>query len=202
VFAETHQDVQTESKARHRELCLFPFRGENWAFLGRKMCFLPQRAQCNRRIPQRSMDPRLENVNCNHAKTVNVFVYTVEVWYVRKKFFESLLLTKEKITVRAVRTTFSPSWAKVARYQRQPLPAQRLAITHPVPMMLQEVKYQAMRLQHHPSIVVWAGNNENEAALATNWYNTSSDFSAYKQAYVWLYVGKLRFVYCWGKSKH
>jgi beta-mannosidase len=26
------------------------------------------------------------------------------------------------------------------------------------------------RLQSHPSIVLWAGNNENEVAIAENWY--------------------------------
>jgi beta-galactosidase/beta-glucuronidase len=30
---------------------------------------------------------------------------------------------------------------------------------------------------HHPSIVVWSGNNENEAALAENWYGTNVDKS-------------------------
>ena len=33
-----------------------------------------------------------------------------------------------------------------------------------------EVEQQIQRLQHHPSIAVWAGNNENEAALVQNWY--------------------------------
>lgn len=33
-----------------------------------------------------------------------------------------------------------------------------------------EVIYQVKRLQSHPSIVLWAGNNENEAAVAQNWY--------------------------------
>lgn len=32
-----------------------------------------------------------------------------------------------------------------------------------------EIEYQIRRLQHHPSIVLWAGNNENEAALRQNW---------------------------------
>ena len=29
---------------------------------------------------------------------------------------------------------------------------------------------QVRRLKHHPSIIVWAGNNENEKALRDNWY--------------------------------
>lgn len=38
-----------------------------------------------------------------------------------------------------------------------------------------EVEYQVNRLRHHPSIIVWAGNNENEAAISTNWYGTDVD---------------------------
>lgn len=34
-----------------------------------------------------------------------------------------------------------------------------------------EIEQQIRRLQHHPSIILWAGNNENEAALRQNWYN-------------------------------
>ncbi|KAF2896670.1 hypothetical protein ILUMI_09505, partial [Ignelater luminosus] len=36
--------------------------------------------------------------------------------------------------------------------------------------VVDEVKHQIRRLQHHPSIVLWAGNNENEVALIHNWY--------------------------------
>ena len=36
--------------------------------------------------------------------------------------------------------------------------------------MGQEIRYQVKRLQSHPSIVLWAGNNENEVAIAQNWY--------------------------------
>ena len=32
-----------------------------------------------------------------------------------------------------------------------------------------EIRQQIRRLQHHPSIALWAGNNENEAALRGNW---------------------------------
>ncbi len=34
-----------------------------------------------------------------------------------------------------------------------------------------EVIYQVKRLQSHPSIVLWSGNNENEQAIAQNWYH-------------------------------
>ena len=33
-----------------------------------------------------------------------------------------------------------------------------------------EVAYQVKRLMHHPCIVLWSGNNENEEALVTAWY--------------------------------
>lgn len=51
-----------------------------------------------------------------------------------------------------------------------------------------EVAQQIRRLQHHPSVLIWAGNNENEAALAGNWYGTSGNFSLYKTDYIELYV--------------
>lgn len=52
----------------------------------------------------------------------------------------------------------------------------------------QEVGDALWRLKSHPSIILWAGNNENEAALATNWYNTSSKFELYRRDYIMLYV--------------
>ena len=55
-----------------------------------------------------------------------------------------------------------------------------------------EVRTQVWRLQHHPSIVLWAGNNENEAALRQNWYGTAGDFERYKADYVTLYVDTVR----------
>ncbi|XP_069671590.1 beta-mannosidase-like isoform X2 [Periplaneta americana] len=56
-----------------------------------------------------------------------------------------------------------------------------------------EVKQQVRRLQHHPSIALWAGNNENEAALRGNWYGTSgSKYSLYKADYIKLYVDTIR----------
>ena len=37
-----------------------------------------------------------------------------------------------------------------------------------------EVEQQVRRLQRHPSVVLWAGNNENEAALRGKWYKQGS----------------------------
>ncbi len=51
-----------------------------------------------------------------------------------------------------------------------------------------EVEYQVNRLRNHPSIVVWAANNENEAALATNWYQTDKDFELYARDFRKLYI--------------
>ena len=55
-----------------------------------------------------------------------------------------------------------------------------------------EVRHQVQRLEHHPSIVLWAGNNENEAALLGNWYGTDQNFDKYKQDYIKLYVDNIR----------
>ncbi|UJR18127.1 hypothetical protein I4U23_005027 [Adineta vaga] len=38
-----------------------------------------------------------------------------------------------------------------------------------------EVIYQVKRLQSHSSIVLWSGNNENEQAVALNWYRLSPE---------------------------
>ena len=52
-----------------------------------------------------------------------------------------------------------------------------------------EILYQVKRLQHHPSIVLWSGNNENEAAVAENWYHIPEDQMAkVKEDYRTLYV--------------
>lgn len=56
----------------------------------------------------------------------------------------------------------------------------------------EEVKQNVIRLQHHPSIALWAGNNENEVALRGNWYATESQFGRYKQEYIKLYVTTMR----------
>lgn len=54
------------------------------------------------------------------------------------------------------------------------------------------MKHQVRRLQYHPSIVIWAGNNENEGALRQNWYGTAGNFTLYKSDYVKLYVDLMK----------
>lgn len=50
-----------------------------------------------------------------------------------------------------------------------------------------EIVQNVRRLQHHPSILVWAGNNENEAALIQNWYGTRREQARFMREYVQLY---------------
>lgn len=52
----------------------------------------------------------------------------------------------------------------------------------------EEIKQQIRRLQPHPSIALFAGNNENEAALIQNWFGTSKDFKKFAQDYHKLYI--------------
>nr|CAD7448136.1 unnamed protein product [Timema bartmani] len=54
-----------------------------------------------------------------------------------------------------------------------------------------EVEQQVRRLQRHPSVAIWAGNNENEAALSQNWYGTSDRLQTYQRDYLSLYVDTL-----------
>ena len=35
-------------------------------------------------------------------------------------------------------------------------------------------KHQIIRLMHHPSIVLWSGNNENEQSITEKWYPEST----------------------------
>ena len=56
----------------------------------------------------------------------------------------------------------------------------------------EEVRQQVRRLQHHASLALWAGNNENEAALRGNWYGTDSNYQQYKEDYVKLYVDTIK----------
>ncbi|XP_073999944.1 beta-mannosidase isoform X2 [Rhodnius prolixus] len=55
-----------------------------------------------------------------------------------------------------------------------------------------EIEQQVQRLQHHPSVAIWSGNNENELALRQNWYNTASHFTLYKHDYVSLYIKTIK----------
>lgn len=54
------------------------------------------------------------------------------------------------------------------------------------------MRHQVRRLQHHPSVAIWAANNENEAALRDNWYGTAWNFTLYAGDYVKLYVDVVR----------
>ena len=56
-------------------------------------------------------------------------------------------------------------------------------------LRVQEVEENVWRLKHHASIVLWAGNNENEVALAKNWYQTATGYDVYYSDYKKLYVG-------------
>ncbi|NXY35927.1 MANBA mannosidase, partial [Pomatorhinus ruficollis] len=56
-----------------------------------------------------------------------------------------------------------------------------------------EVSHQVRRLKSHPSIILWSGNNENEAAIATNWFSIPyPDIGVYIKDYVTLYVKNIR----------
>ncbi|KAL3278385.1 hypothetical protein HHI36_013713 [Cryptolaemus montrouzieri] len=54
-----------------------------------------------------------------------------------------------------------------------------------------EVRHQVRRLGSHPSIVLWAGNNENEAALTGNWYGTNKK-KIYNEDYITLYFKTIK----------
>ncbi|XP_051475768.1 beta-mannosidase isoform X2 [Apus apus] len=56
-----------------------------------------------------------------------------------------------------------------------------------------EVSHQVRRLKSHPSIILWSGNNENEAAIASNWFSIPyADREVYIKDYVTLYVKNIR----------
>ncbi|XP_076234908.1 beta-mannosidase [Calliopsis andreniformis] len=57
--------------------------------------------------------------------------------------------------------------------------------------VMEEIVQNVQRLKNHPSIVLWAGNNENEAALYGNWYGTGSA-KIYKADYIKLYVNLIK----------
>lgn len=51
-----------------------------------------------------------------------------------------------------------------------------------------EIRQNALRIIHHPSIAIFAANNENEVALVQNWYGTASDSEHYMKEYRQLYI--------------
>ncbi|NWI17169.1 MANBA mannosidase, partial [Crypturellus soui] len=56
-----------------------------------------------------------------------------------------------------------------------------------------EVTHQVRRLKSHPSIILWSGNNENEAAIASNWFSIPrADREVYIRDYVMLYVKNIQ----------
>ncbi|XP_054846408.1 beta-mannosidase [Eublepharis macularius] len=56
-----------------------------------------------------------------------------------------------------------------------------------------EITHQVKRLKSHPSIILWSGNNENEAAIASNWFSIpQAKMSIYSKDYVTLYVKNIR----------
>ncbi|CAG7825645.1 unnamed protein product [Allacma fusca] len=55
-----------------------------------------------------------------------------------------------------------------------------------------EVDTQVKRLHYHPSIVLWATNNENEAALRGNWYGTFLNYSRFAADYIKLYIDTIK----------
>ncbi|XP_062852081.1 beta-mannosidase isoform X2 [Trichomycterus rosablanca] len=57
----------------------------------------------------------------------------------------------------------------------------------------EEVTQQVRRLKSHPSVVIWSGNNENEAAIASNWFFIpSAEKPRYVKDYVNLYVENIK----------
>ncbi|XP_037028038.1 beta-mannosidase-like [Bradysia coprophila] len=57
--------------------------------------------------------------------------------------------------------------------------------------VVDEIDTQVKRLQHHPSLLMWAANNENEGALRDNWYGTRDNFEVYRTDFVKLYVNTI-----------
>ncbi|XP_037954159.1 beta-mannosidase-like [Teleopsis dalmanni] len=54
-----------------------------------------------------------------------------------------------------------------------------------------EVIQNAKRIAHHPSVAVFATNNENEVALAQNWYHTWQEKSRFDTEYRELYLATI-----------
>ncbi|XP_067249508.1 beta-mannosidase-like isoform X3 [Chanodichthys erythropterus] len=60
-------------------------------------------------------------------------------------------------------------------------------------IILSACSCEVRRLKSHPSVVIWSGNNENEAAIAADWFNISAaERPLYVRDYVSLYVENIR----------
>ncbi|KAM4708161.1 beta-mannosidase isoform 2-T2 [Discoglossus pictus] len=56
-----------------------------------------------------------------------------------------------------------------------------------------EVIHQVRRLRSHPSIVIWSGNNENEAAMADDWFSIPTQMREFFiKGYLTLYIKIIR----------
>jgi beta-mannosidase len=58
-----------------------------------------------------------------------------------------------------------------------------------------EINQQIRRIQHHASIALFAGNNENEAALKQNWYGTNGNYSAFAKVWILRFVLDLKLIF-------
>ncbi|CAN2388937.1 Mannosidase, partial [Pristimantis euphronides] len=57
----------------------------------------------------------------------------------------------------------------------------------------EEILHQIRRLKSHPCIIVWSGNNENEAAIASDWFSIPSYMKeVYVKDYLTLYIKTIR----------
>ncbi|CAH1246434.1 MANBA [Branchiostoma lanceolatum] len=59
----------------------------------------------------------------------------------------------------------------------------------------EEIQQQVVRIGNHPAVIAWSGNNENEAALATNWYGTDNSswlYYTFRADYVKLYIDVIK----------
>ncbi|XP_075057126.1 beta-mannosidase isoform X2 [Mixophyes fleayi] len=57
----------------------------------------------------------------------------------------------------------------------------------------EEVTHQIQRLKSHPCIIVWSGNNENEVAIASDWFSIPTYMKEiYVQDYLALYIKTIR----------
>lgn len=55
-----------------------------------------------------------------------------------------------------------------------------------------ETQQNVRRIQSHPSVAIWATNNENEAALRQNWYGTNGNYDKFERDYKMLYIDTVR----------